>query len=112
MKKRRSLSYSQKKARTGYSFIAPWIIGTAILFVFPMIYSLLTSFSNIKSMSEFQLEWAGLENYKEALLGDVNFVGYFVNSVKDAIINLILIVAFSLFYELCVQTGVLSRIEN
>lgn len=96
LKKRKALSYSQKRARTGYSFIAPWLVGVAILFVFPMVYSLLTSFSNIKSMSEFQLEWAGLENYKEALLGDVNFVGYFVNSVKDAIINLILIVAFSL----------------
>lgn len=96
MKKRKASSYSQKRARIGYRFIAPWLVGTAILFVFPMLYSLLTSFSTIKSMSNFQLEWAGAENYREALLGDVNFVGYFVSSVKDAVINLLLIVSFSL----------------
>ena len=94
MKKKRT--YRKHRALIGYSFMIPWLIGVSVLFVFPMLYSLLISFSNINSMSGFDLEWAGLENYKEALFGDVNFVGYFAGSIVDAVVDPILILAFSL----------------
>lgn len=96
MKKKKKLSYSQKKSLTGYSFLIPWLIGLSILFVIPMVYSLIISFSSINSMSSFDMDFAGLDNYKEALLGDVNFVGYFGGSVVNAIVDPILILAFSL----------------
>lgn len=96
MKKKKKLSYSQKKSLTGYSFLIPWLIGLSILFVIPMVYSLIISFSSINSMSSFDMDFVGLDNYKEALLGDVNFVGYFGGSVVNAIVDPILILAFSL----------------
>ena len=96
MKRKKKLTYTQKKSLTGYSFVMPWLIGLTILFVIPMIYSLVISFSSIKSMSNFDMSFTGFDNYKEALFTDVNFVGYFTDSVVNAIVDPILILSFSL----------------
>lgn len=102
-KGKKKVSMQKRRALVGYTFIAPWILGAAVFFVFPMIYSLILSFSKSNNMSDFDLTLVGLENYKEALFTDVKFFGYFVDSVKDAIINPILILAFSLLLAFLVN---------
>ena len=101
--RKKKMSMRKRKALVGYTFIAPWILGAAVFFVFPMIYSLILSFSKPNNISDFDITPVGLENYKEALFTDVKFFGYFVDSVKDAIINPILILAFSMLLAFLVN---------
>ena len=42
-------TYEKRKSRTGYIFLAPWIFATVLLLVYPIIFSLSLSFSDIKN---------------------------------------------------------------
>jgi multiple sugar transport system permease protein len=58
-----------RRARWGYVFIAPWIIGFAAFTAFPMIATLVFSFTNINLAQTEPLRFVGLKNY-ETLLRD------------------------------------------
>ena len=58
-----------RRARWGYVFIAPWIIGFLAFTAIPMIATLAFSFTNIDLAQADPLRFVGLKNY-EALLKD------------------------------------------
>jgi ABC-type sugar transport system permease subunit len=58
-----------RRARWGYVFIAPWIIGFLAFTAFPMIATFVFSFTNINLAQAEPLRFVGLKNY-ERLLGD------------------------------------------
>ena len=49
-----------------YGFISPWLLGTAVLTVFPLGYALYVSFTAWDGISPFK-PWVGLANYAEVL---------------------------------------------
>ena len=109
MKKQRKMDLRHRRALIGYSFITPWIVGCAVFFAFPMIYSLLLVFSHIINMRSFQIEFTGVENLRHVLLEDVDFIGFFTDSLKDALINLFLIIAFSLLIAVLINRKIVLR---
>ena len=58
-----------RRARWGYLFIAPWIIGFLAFTLFPMVATLAFTFTNINLAQEEPLQFVGLRNY-QTLLGD------------------------------------------
>lgn len=52
---------------TGYLFASPWLLGFFLLVGFPMIASLLLSFTEWNGISLSQIHWVGFENYTNAL---------------------------------------------
>jgi multiple sugar transport system permease protein len=52
---------------TGYLFASPWLVGFFLLVAFPMVASLLLSFTEWNGISLSQIRWVGLENYTNAL---------------------------------------------
>lgn len=66
-----------KKLRVGdthklfYLFISPWLIGFCVFTFFPMLFSLLTSFTNWNGMST--PKWVGFENYISIFKADSLF---------------------------------------
>jgi len=58
-----------RRARWGYLFIAPWIIGFLAFTLIPMIATLAFTFTNINLAQDEPLRFVGLRNY-QALLGD------------------------------------------
>jgi ABC-type sugar transport system permease subunit len=58
-----------RRARWGYVFIAPWIIGFLAFTAFPMVATFIFSLTNINLAQEQPLQFVGLKNY-EALLKD------------------------------------------
>src|SRR6476646_9599632 len=58
-----------RRARWGYLFIAPWLIGFVLFTAFPMAATLVFSFTNINLSQTEPLRFVGLENY-QAMLGD------------------------------------------
>lgn len=59
------------EGRTSLLFLAPWIIGTLLFTVGPMIFSLLMSFANWDIIRP--AEWRGMGNYQEAVAQDARF---------------------------------------
>jgi ABC-type sugar transport system permease subunit len=58
-----------RRARWGYLFIAPWIIGFVAFTAFPMVATLVFSLTNINLDQQDPLKFVGLDNYA-AMLGD------------------------------------------
>ncbi len=57
--------------RWGYALISPWLIGFVAFWSFPILVSILLSFSRWQSLSDFtQAEFIGVQNYATALSGD------------------------------------------
>jgi multiple sugar transport system permease protein len=58
-----------RRARWGYLFIAPWIVGFLAFTLIPMVATLAFTFTNINLAQDEPLRFVGLQNY-QALLGD------------------------------------------
>ncbi len=98
MRKKKTLSFVQKKERYGYGFIAIWLVGTLLWFIIPLIESLRYSFMDVKpETSGMQGIWVGMDNYAYALMGD----GVYRNALADVLWEMLwktpLILIFSLF---------------
>jgi len=90
------MSLSKKRVLEGYLFILPWIIGFLVFLAFPLGQSLVISFEKLEVLFGFKFEFIGMKNYFEAFLVDVNFVPAFIVIVRDVLINIPLILIFSI----------------
>ncbi|MBQ8338177.1 MAG: sugar ABC transporter permease, partial [Oscillospiraceae bacterium] len=86
----------RKENMNGYLFILPWLIGAAALFIFPIYRSLEMSFSNIINYTDYTIEFAGLEHYKNALTGDTEYLNSLFNNIKNMLQTVPFVNVFSL----------------
>lgn len=99
-------SVRELENRMGYVFVAPWIFGFGMFFLFPLIFSLVLSFSHVANIQNFTLEPVGWENYLNALLVDIDFVPKLLTSMLDAVIKTPIIVVFSLFIAILLDRNI------
>ena len=90
------LSLKKQQILWGYIFIGPWLIGAAVLFVWPMGRTLLLSFQEVTNLAFLQTEWVGLVNFSDILFKDVGFIPALITIMKEVVINVPLILVFSL----------------
>lgn len=109
LKTRNKTSFEKRKGRYGIIFCLPWIIGAVMFFIYPLIYSLRLSFGTITDISTQAVKWAGLDNFRLAFSRDVQFMGYFLVTLKDTVINMPLIVIFSLFIAVLLNADVKGK---
>lgn len=81
----------------GYLFTAPWLIGFAAFFAFPLGYSIVLAFSRITDLATFNAEWNSINNFYDAFFKDVEFLPKLGTSLRDMIIRTPVVVIFSLF---------------
>ena len=75
MKLRKNVGIETLKSRYAYIFVTPWIIGLLWFFVFPLLQSVLFSFSNVTiGVGKINLEFVGLNNFEYILTEDPLFV--------------------------------------
>jgi ABC-type sugar transport system permease subunit len=92
------LALEQKKALWGFIFVLPWLLGFIFLFSIPLIQSFQFSLSHLSMAVEgYRTEYAGLSNYREALFTHPTFNRIFVESISNMLVNVPLIILFSLF---------------
>jgi ABC-type sugar transport system permease subunit len=92
------LNLSQKRSLLGVVFILPWLLGFIFLFATPLIQSIRFSFSELNVVPDgYELKFAGLHNFTEALFVDANFNRILTESVAGMAVNVPLILFFSLF---------------
>src|SRR6476620_11515476 len=76
-----------RRARWGYVFIAPWIIGFFAFTLLPMIATFAFTFTNINLSQAQPLRFVGLDNY-QALLSDHQTAESLGVTFKFAILSL------------------------
>jgi multiple sugar transport system permease protein len=76
-----------KRARWGYVFIAPWVIGFFVFTLFPMVATFVFTFTNINLAQEEPLAFVGLKNY-ETLLNDKQAWSALLVTLKFAVLAL------------------------
>jgi len=108
-KKKRGLSITQQNKLAGVAFIAPWLIGLLVFFLFPFINTVRLSFSEVVNIKGFQMEWVGWKFYERLFVSDVEFLPKFGAVFADAFIDLPLIIVFSLIIAVMVNKKIIAR---
>lgn len=110
IKKRKIASLDKKKARKGYLFTLPFIIGFIVIY-FPIVaQSIIYSFTAIeRSADGYQLVFVGLENYQNALFVDTSFVQILTAGIQQLILDIPSIVIFSLFIAVLLNQKMIGR---
>ena len=110
-KKRKSASLDVRKARAGWIFILPFLIGFLLIYI-PIIFdSIKYSFHEIKILvgGGYELEWVGWKNYSDAILVDTSFVTTLVSGLKQLVLDIPSIVLFSLFVAIVLNQKIAGR---
>lgn len=110
-KKRKIASLDRRKARAGWMFVLPFIVGFVLIYL-PMVYdSIKLSFMemNIVPGGGFELEYVGLANYSKALFEDPNYVQTLISGLKQLIFDIPAILIFSLFMAVMLNQKMVGR---
>ncbi len=110
-KKRKIASLDRKKARAGWFFVLPFVIGFIAVYL-PIIFdSIKYSFCTIKIVSGegFQTTFVGWQNYNEALFVDPNFVKTLITGLKELAFDVPAILLFSLFMAVMLNEKMAGR---
>lgn len=112
-KKRRkhSSSLDTKKARAGWLFVLPFIIGFLLIYL-PLIFdSVKFSFGQIRTVigGGYEFTYVGFENYRNAITKDVSYVTTLTSGLKQLILDIPSIVIFSLFVAIILNQKIAGR---
>ncbi|WP_337588346.1 sugar ABC transporter permease [Paenibacillus gorillae] len=92
------MTLHQKQKYKGVWFILPWFAGFLFLFFTPLVNSLRYSFSKLElNETGFSMQFVGWANYRNALFVNEHYVRGLTESLLNMVINVPLIVIFSLF---------------
>ena len=101
-KRRKSKSLDKKKAKMGWIFVLPFVIGFILVYLPMIIDSIKYTFYTIKIIpgsqgGGFNLIPAGWENYQEALLNDPDYVQILLQGLQNMALEVPMILIFSLY---------------
>ena len=101
MKKKHSLTLSQKRTVNGYLFILPWLVGFAAFYIRSLFMTIQFSLSDLTvGVSGYSLSWVGMKNYLYAFTAHGSFKQILTSSVINMVVDVPLIIFFSLFMAL------------
>lgn len=108
-KERKHLTIKTRRSLEGIMFVSPWIIGSLLFFIFPLITSIRLSFSELTSMAGFEMEWVGLDNYRYLFEKSTTYIPNFLAQVKDTVINTPITLVFSLIIAMLVNRDIKGK---
>lgn len=105
------LTLAQKKSVSGLLFIAPWVIGFIVYYARGLFMTIRFALSevDIAETGGFTTAWAGLNNFRYALLEHGTFNQIFVDSLVDILIDVPFIIFFSLFIAMLLNSRFKGR---
>ena len=107
----RIVSLDKKKARAGWIFVLPFILGFLLIYI-PVIWqSISFSFSEINYIQGggYITEFVGLNNYKNALFTDASYVTTLTSGLEQMILEIPAIIFFSLFVAILLNQKMVGR---
>ncbi|GIO52699.1 carbohydrate ABC transporter permease [Paenibacillus cineris] len=103
-------TYAEQKALWGFIYVLPWLLGFLLFFLIPLISSLRYSFSSIEANANgMNISFIGISNYVEALSVNTSFNRTLTTSIVNMVINVPLIVIFSLFLAVLLNQRFVGR---
>lgn len=109
--KKKGVSLSAKKARMGWVFVAPFVLGFLLFYLVMIVQSISFSFMNVTTSPDgkFTTQFCGLTNYEYML----RTIGYFTEqtfaSVRRMLVNLLPLLLFSLFVAILLNRRMKGR---
>ena len=110
-RRRKIASLDRRKARAGWFFVLPFLIGFALIYL-PMVWqSIQISFSHtvFKNDGNYEIVWVGFQNYKDALQVDPEFTQILVKGLGSLAIDIPAILIFSLFMAIMLNQKMVGR---
>ncbi len=110
-KRKKIASLDRRKARAGWFFVMPFIIGFVIVYLPIVFRSLQFSFSAMDRIQGggYNLVPVGFENYSNALFVDPQYLQMLVSGLKDLAFDIPAIVIFSLFMAVLLNQKMAGR---
>ena len=112
IKTRRPASLEKRKARAGYVFVLPFILGIVLIYLPILIDSLWFSFYAMqpgKHGGTYVYVFQGLDYYKYAFTGSPQFVSKLLSGLQQLIFEVPAIIIFSLFIAVVLNQKMLGR---
>ncbi len=103
MKKQKHGAAKRREAITGLLFVSPWIIGLCAFFAFPIFRSLQLCFVNVVNMTDYSVEWVGLDHFKEIFETDTWYIKHFLTSMKEMLLQIPLTNIFAIFIAILIN---------
>ena len=108
-KRRRRRSLEKRRARAGYFFVAPFLIGVLFVYLPILIDSILLSFSQAYSIPLGEAyRNVGFANYK-AVFDDPKFVSALLSGLQQIVFEVPAVIIFSLFIAVVLNGRMLGR---
>ena len=110
-KKKKIASLDKRKARVGWVFVLPFLLGFAFIYV-PMLFnSLKLAFSDMRTITGggVTFEFVGLENFQYALFSDPGFVETLITGLGQLVFEVPAILLFSLFMAILLNQKMIGR---
>ena len=111
VKRRKGVSLEKRKARSGWIFVLPFVIGFILIYL-PIVYdSIRYSFYTIQYSQGggYQLIPAGWANYSNALLENASYTKTLVQGLQNMIFDIPMILIFSLFMAVMLNQKMAGR---
>ena len=111
--RKKHVSLDKRKARSGYFFVAPFIVGIILIYLPILLDSIWFSFYDtvFETVNGEMVEYyktAGLSYYKKAL-ADSNFISALLSGLQQLVFEVPAVVIFSLFIAVVLNQKMLGR---
>ncbi len=111
-KRRHRVSLDARKARSGYLFVLPFILGILLIYLPILLDSLWLTVANrvyVPSTETYVYDYIGFENYVYAFTGSPDFVQTLLDSIQGLVLQVPAILIFSLFVAVVLNQKMLGR---
>lgn len=111
MKRKKAVSLTAQKARAGWLFALPFVIGFLFFFLGPVIRSVIMSFQRLYVSGDGgdNMHFVGLENYYKLFYVDPAYLKSLVASLQELAINFPCILLFSFFVAVILNQNFRGR---
>ena len=111
MKKRKAIGLDTVKARYGYIFLAPWIVGMAVFFLVPIFQSVIYAFADISlDIDKINTKMVGMENFRYVLYKDSQYIDNLIEAVKGMFISVPFVLVVSLILAVILDSKFHGRL--
>ena len=111
-KKKKIASLDRRKARAGWLFVLPFIIGFVLIYlpiIFESIKFSLFNYTYVHETGETLSEFVGFKHYSDALFSESDFVQTLVTGLKEMAFDIPAILIFSLFIAVILNQKMVGR---
>jgi len=91
------LTQEQKRGLSGYVFMLPWVLGFAVLILYPLVLNMRLSLGKINDVVGLKTQWVGLDNYYRLFNENTDFVPALLDTIQKTFLWSPFIIVFSLF---------------